>query len=266
MDELRRPFFFLALVLIAIVVLLEVGSSLAISASSSAGDTAALARDFARSLCNDQGICIDPSDAAKEAREAAAGTDAPPGLAIPSMALVDAAILFTVALMGLSLILPSSVHGRLQGLATLIVCVLILLAALALLIGAITLLLLMVSLFLAAPFGTLAYLAIYGSFPVGSANAILAYLLMLKLGFAVCLVLAHPRFLQNRGLVLIIATSLLLNLVIGLLHGFVPVILVSITDAIGAILVAVLALIWAIAFLVGSLSSILKALRFDRAT
>lgn len=266
MEELRRPLFFLALVLIAVVVLFELGSSLAISAGGNAADTATLARDFARTLCDEQDICIDPHDAAKEARDAAAGADAPPGLAIPSMALIDAAILFTVGLMGLSLLLPAALHGRAQGLMTLVVCVLILLAALGVLIGAIVLLIIMVSLFLAAPFGTLAYLAIYGSFPVGSANAALSYLLILKLGFAICLIFAHPRFLQNRGLVLIIATSLLLNLIVGLLHGFVPRILVSITDAVGAIIVAVLALIWAIAFLIGSLSSIAKALRFDRAT
>jgi hypothetical protein len=81
----------------------------------------------------------------------------------------------------------------------------------------------------------------------------------LKIGFVVCLVLAHQRFLQNKGLVLIVLTSLLANLIISFLHNFAPGILVSITDAIGAIVVGILAVIWAIVLLVFASISIVRA-------
>jgi VanZ family protein len=82
----------------------------------------------------------------------------------------------------------------------------------------------------------------------------------LKLGFVVCLLLAHQRFLQNKGLVLLVLTSLLANLIIGFLHNFVPLPLVSITDAIGAIVVAILAVIWALVLLIFAIISIIKAI------
>jgi hypothetical protein len=88
----------------------------------------------------------------------------------------------------------------------------------------------------------------------------------LKLAFAVVLLLAHQRFLQNKGLVLIILTSLLANVILSFLHGIVPRLLVSITDAIGAIVVGILAAVWALIFLIGSIPAIVKALRVDRAT
>jgi hypothetical protein len=86
----------------------------------------------------------------------------------------------------------------------------------------------------------------------------------LKVLFAVLLVLSHPRFLQNKGLVLLIATSLVANVVVAFLHGFVPLVMVSITDALAAIVVGILAAIWAILMLVGSLISIFKAIRIAR--
>jgi hypothetical protein len=45
----------------------------------------------------------------------------------------------------------------------------------------------------------------------------------------------------------------------------VPFILASITDMIGAIVVAVLAAIWALFYLIGSIPAIVKVLRVDRA-
>ena len=85
--------------------------------------------------------------------------------------------------------------------------------------------------------------------------------MLLKIGFAVCLVIAHQRFLQNRGLVLIVLTSLVAGIVVSFLHGFVPLILVSITDAVAAIIIGIIAVIWAIVLLVGSLVSVFKTAR-----
>jgi hypothetical protein len=45
------------------------------------------------------------------------------------------------------------------------------------------------------------------------------------------------------------------------LQGIVPVILVSITDALAAILFAIVAIIWAIVLLIGSIPGIVRALQ-----
>jgi len=82
----------------------------------------------------------------------------------------------------------------------------------------------------------------------------------LKIVFAICLVLAHQRFLQNKGLDLIIITSLVANLIIAFLHGLVPGFLVSITDTGAAIVVGVLAAIWTVVYLVGGVISVVKVI------
>ncbi|HYF01609.1 MAG TPA: hypothetical protein VEJ18_21990, partial [Planctomycetota bacterium] len=129
---------------------------------------------------------------------------------------------------------------------------------------ALALLILMVSLLLAPIFGTAAYFAIYGDFDRGRAAGLLSAFMLLKLVAAACLVLAHPRFLQNKGFVLILLTSLLAHVVTAFLHGLPPGFLVSITDAIAGIISAVLAAIWGLVLLVGSLPAVVKALRVDR--
>lgn len=85
--------------------------------------------------------------------------------------------------------------------------------------------------------------------------------MFLKLVFAGSLVAAQPRFLQNKGLVLLTLSSLLCNVVVTFLHGLVPGVLVSITDAVAGIVVAVVALIWAIVLLVGAVVGIVTAAR-----
>ena len=101
-------------------------------------------------------------------------------------------------------------------------------------------------------------------FDRGGAAATLGSLLFLKLAFGVLLLLSNPRFVETRKLVILALTSLLANVIVSLLHGFPPRILVSITDAIAAIVVAVLALVWAIVLLVGAVVSIVKLLRLSR--
>src|SRR5262249_55675388 len=129
---------------------------------------------------------------------------------------------------------------------------------------ALALLLLMFGLFVATPFGTLAYLAIWGFFDRGGAAVALSLILGLKVAFAVLLVLAQPRFLQNKGLVLLIATSLVANVAIAFLHGLVPLVMVSITDALAAVLVGVAAGIWALLALIGAVVSVARAIRIAR--
>ena len=188
----------------------------------------------------------------------------PPGVGVPYLALLDGLILYTFGLMGLSMVLPSGIHAKLQGIATLIVSLLMLLGSIALIIVTFIMLILMVTLLLAPIFGTLAYLALYGDFATGRAAGLLSTFMVLKLAAAVCLILSHPRFLQNKGLVLLVLTSLLAHVITGFLHGFPPGILVSITDAIAGLITAILAAIWSIILLIGSIISVVKAIRLDK--
>lgn len=230
-ESLRKPPFFVALIALVLVVLVELASV-----------------GFLGTVAN----------------EAYGGLENP-GYGIRYLALLDGLLLYTVALMAMSLLVPERVHGRVQGIVTLIFSLLLLLGAIALIFIAITLLVTMVSLLLAVPFGTIAYMAVFSDFSVGAARATLGALMTLKLVFAVALVLAQQRFLENKGLVLLILTSLLANVIISILHGFVPGFLVSITDDIGAIVVGILAVIWALVFLIGSIPAVIKALRVDKA-
>lgn len=93
---------------------------------------------------------------------------------------------------------------------------------------------------------------------------ILTLLMSLKLAFGILLYFAHPRFLENKGLVLIVLTSLLSQLIISCFQGFPPGFLISITDAVGAIVVGILAAIWALIILIGSVPAVVKAMRVDR--
>jgi len=182
------------------------------------------------------------------------------GMGIPYLALLDGLLVFTVILMACSLLIPERAQGRIQGVATLIVSLIVIIVGIAKIFTAIGKLLLMLGLLLAPIFGTIAYLIIFAGFPRGEAAASLSLLMTLKLFFAGFLVFAHQRFLQNKGLVLIVLTSLIATVIIGFLHGFVPGFLVSITDAVAAIIVAIIAIIWAIVFLVGSIISMVKAI------
>jgi hypothetical protein len=229
-EQIRKPLFLIAFGLIAVAVLVEIGSLAFVDVK---GD-----------------------DAAKALQSM--GADAP-GYGIPYLALLDGLLLFTVGLIGAGLIVPESIQARAQGMVTLVVTLLILLGSLALILHAIVKLAIMLGLFFAPPFGTLAYLALYGHFNTTAARVTLTLIMLLKCGFALFLLFAHQRFLQNKGLVLIILTSLLGTIIVSFLHGFLPLVMCSIMDVLAAIVVAVIAAIWAIFFLAGSINSVIKA-------
>lgn len=239
--ELRKPFFIIAIVAMLLVVLVELGSTLMIGGADAG---AALLGQAGR-----LGVEVPPS------------AEEPPGRGIPYLVLIDIILLYTVVLMGVGLLVPDRVHGRVQGVLTLIGSIILIIVAFILLIIAFIELLIMVALAFAPPFGTIAYLAIWGFFPRGDAAVILSLLMFLKLAFCVFLLLAHQRFLQNKGLVLLVLTSLLCNVIVAFLHGFVPIILVSIVDNIAAIIFAILAIVWGIILLIGSIPALVKAVR-----
>jgi hypothetical protein len=253
--ELRKPLFIAALVALGLCVLVELGASLVLPrpVASPADLQASIRAEGVEDEVDLQELLSVQKD-----------NPPTPGMGIPYLALVDGLFLLTLGLMGASLLIPERVHGQVQGVVSLVGAIVALLAGIAMLLAAIGLLLLMVSLFTAVPFGTIAYLAVWGFFNRGGAAATLGLLMTLKVAVGICLALAHPRFLQNKGLVLLYLTSLLANAVVSILHGWVPLVLVSITDALGAIVVAILGLIWAVVLLLGSLVSIVRVLKLKR--
>ena len=226
LDSLRKPLFIIALILLVIAVLVEMGSVLL-------------------------------AETIKNAPQ--------PGLGISYLVLIDGMLLYIICLIGVALILPERVYGRVQGVITFIVSLLILLGSIVLIFKALLLLMLMLSLLMAVPFGTIAYFALYADFNTKGAAVTLGIIMSLKLFFAGFLVFSHQRFLQNKSLIFLILTSLLASIIVSFLHGFVPGFLVSITDAIGALVIAIQAAIWAVFLLIGSIPAIIKALRVDRA-
>lgn len=188
-----------------------------------------------------------------------------PGVGITSLTLLDGIVLFAAALVSAGLLIPERIHGRVQGIATLLFAIMLLLGAIGGVFKWLGQLLLMITLLLAVPFGTAVYFANYSDFNRAGAGVTLSFLMILQLAFGICLVVAQQRFLQNKSLVLLVLTALLGTMLISLLHGLVPGFLASITDAVGAIIVGILAAIWAIILLVLSIPGIVRAARVDRA-
>lgn len=258
MGDLRRPFFIAALVLAVMLILVELGAAAVVG-----GNSPGLS-DIETVIPNDpeiRGAYDDLDDEQEEELLAGTSGERPPGLAISYLALIDGLLLLTVGLLGASLVIPPNAVGRVQGLTTLVVSIIVILVGIILALAAIIQLVLMVSLLLAVPFGTLAYLAKFGFFDRGGAALAISLVMLLKIGLLIGLFVAQQRFLQNKGLMLLVGTSLVATLIVSFLHGFVPLFLVSIADAIGAIVIAIIAIIWAIVLLVGSLNSLLRVAR-----
>ena len=261
-ENLRRIPFFVALALIVIAVLVELGSSELVQGPAQTSGEAfdRIVNSPAFLDATDDMDLGDRQDAIDRIRDAIESDDSPPGMGIRYLALVDVLLVFTTLMIALSLIVPEHLHGKLQGVVTLIFSFLLVLGALILTIVAFVLLLVMVALFFAPPFGTIAYLAVWGWFNTWAAAAILGVVMLLKLGFTGCLVVAHQRFLENKGLVLLVLTSLVCTIVIGFLHGIVPFVMVSITDAIAAIIFGIVAIVWGIVLLIGAIIAIVQAI------
>jgi len=187
-------------------------------------------------------------------------TEEAPGLGIPYLALLDGILAYTLGLMVLTIVMPDNLQAKVQGIVSAIIAFFLALATIILIFVALALLLLMVGLFFAVPFGTIIYFAAWGDFDKGAAAVILSLLLLLKIVATICLPIAHQRFLLAKGLILMIGTSFLATIIVSFLHGLVPGGLVSITDAVAAIIVGILALIWAIVMLVGSIVAAVQAL------
>ncbi len=181
-----------------------------------------------------------------------------PGLGIPSIALIDSLLVFVIGMMLLNILISPALVGKISGISTLIFSLVILITSTMLLMYSLTELTAMLALLLAVPFGTAVYFTLFAPFARAEAAMVLSLLILLKVVFAILLVMSNPRFLENKGLVFLIFTVLLVNILVGFLHGFPPGFLVSITDALAAIIVALTGLIWSLNLLIRSLPAILK--------
>ena len=254
-NELRWPFFIVAAIVLLIVIGLEASTSF-IPVSF---DSALMRAQTADSLKNSDLSDDDKSDITNQMVQQARSSAKPPGLAIPYKALLDGLLLYAVLLMVASK-LWERVASRVQGLVTLIVSIVLMLAAIVLAIKACVEVMVMIGLFTSAPFGTIAYLAIWGFFPTGTASAMLGLSLVLTLVFTILLALANQRFLQIKSLVALIITSTVCCFVIGFLHSFVPGFLASITDRIAAIVVMIVLILWCIYLAIMAIISISKVI------
>lgn len=263
LPRLRKLAVVVALVLMVVIVAIEAGAPLLAPAqapqgagefdwntlAASAGDL--LPAEVSDLISGDSGVTD----------QLTAPAERPPGWAVRALAFVDAVTLLTILLIAASHIVPAPVVAKTQGVITLVFAVLLLIAAVLFILLVVVQLFVMLGLLLAIPFGTLIYLITFGAFDRAGAAALLTWLFGLKLMFGACLVIANERYLQNVGLVLAVLTTLVASIVVSFLHGIVPIILVSITDAIAALIVAVIAIVWAIVLLIGAILSIVALAR-----
>ncbi len=218
MQTLRKPFFYAAFILLILVLLIELSTSMF---------TGIFDIDI-------------------------------PGLGISAIALIDSLLVFVISMMLLNVLVSPALVGKISGISTFIFSLVILIVSIILLMRGLVELIAMISLLLAVPFGTAAYFAEYASFARTAAAITLSVLITFKLIFSVLLVLSNQRFLENRGLIFLIFTTLLVNILVGFLHAFPPGFLVSITDALAAIIVSLIGIIWSLNFLIRSIPAILK--------
>lgn len=243
-----------AAVAMVLVVAIEAGAGFLLSAVPADAEALQTALDA-------EDIDGDERDAALAQLDNVADAGAAPGRAIPALALLDLFLMLTFAALAAAGMVPHRILARVNAPAHLVASVVVILVGIVALLATVALLLLMVSLFVAAPFGTITYLVRWGFFPRGGAQTVLGILLVLKLVVASAAVIASPRILTNKGPVALMLTSLALQMVVGFLLAVVPRPLVSIADALAAIIVIIVAIIWAIVMLVGSIGGSLKALK-----
>jgi hypothetical protein len=185
-----------------------------------------------------------------------------PGIGIRMSGLVSILLAFSLVLMLLDPIpVWQKIAPRLLGIFTLIVMIIGIILTLIAVLAALQLLLLMISLLLATPFGTIAYLALWGDFDTDASRKVLGLVMLLQVVGAILVLVVNPSLLKNIFLLLLFASALGITFLLGFLHALPPSFLVSITDAIGGIVAGILAAIWMIVFLLGSLPAILRAIR-----
>jgi hypothetical protein len=157
------------------------------------------------------------------------------------------------------LIIDRSAVAKVRGPAFAIVAILMILSAITILVKALVSLIVMIALLLSIPFGTIIYMILYAGFDTSAASLALHALFALKVACFVCIIAASGYFIANIGLVFLFGTSVILQLVINFLYSFPPRFLLAIADRIGAILVSIVAIIWALIAGIGGIIAFAKA-------
>jgi hypothetical protein len=260
--ELRPWALWVSLAAILLATLACVGAGFALAPPSLENRIASLTTPGNESSLPD-GISSDDLDTLNTA---AFNPDAanPPGLGIPSLALVNGLLFIVIALTALPLIIGNRPTALVNGIVSVLGGLVAVLVGIMMAIVAFVALTLMITLFLATPFGTLAYLAVFGFFDVSTSSAVLGLVLLLQLVGVVFLVVAQQRFLASKRLMFFILIALLLTFLTTVLHSIVPIVLVSITDALAALISAVVGIVWGLAVLIGGLISLVKQLQLGR--
>lgn len=185
-----------------------------------------------------------------------------PGIGIFALFFIDVVLAYNLFLIGLDFLPTRAAFARIQGVITLVLSVLLLLFTFfVFVLGTFTMLMLMLGLLMSPPFGTLAYFAIWGDFETGQAKFILGVVMLFKLGGALAIVLSNPSFLKNKGFVALFACSVGATFLLGLLHAFPPFFLVSITDAVGAIVAGIVGAFWMGYNAFGAIFAVIRAVR-----
>ena len=228
--NIRRSITFISWALIAVIVSIEIGSSLGLLS-------------YVVGIFESLGWLKEGSSSAKS-----------PGIGIAALAFIDGILLYSWSTIKAGSVIPEKILTPSMKIANICFFFLMLMAAITSIFVAIALITVMVSLLLAIPFGTIVYMIKFGSFATGAATSTLAILMSLKILFAITLVVGEKRLFHDyRIFLLLLVTSFVANIIIGFVHGIVPGFLVSITDAIGAIIVAIIAVIWLIFMFLGSI-------------
>ena len=187
--------------------------------------------------------------------------ESPPGLGGPYLALLDGILLVTTIVFGAGHLRPDGLIARIASVLWLVLSLLGILASFLMALAALQAIMLMLALLMSSPFGTLAYLALFADFPAGKAIAALSFLMVLKLAFLVMLAITDLGYLKNKPLMLVTGLSIAATWLTSFLIALPPRFLASITDSVAALVTSIIALVWLVFILFGSVMGVLQGLR-----
>ncbi|HEX7079407.1 MAG TPA: hypothetical protein VF329_00130 [Gammaproteobacteria bacterium] len=191
-------------------------------------------------------------------RNAAGMPESLPGLGGPYLALLDGILLYFVVVTSLGYFRFKAQVAKAAAVAGLILSLVGVVVSFLLIVAAFLAIMLMLGLLFAAPFGTLAYLDLFANFPKQRAIEALSFIMLLKVFFLFMLALTDLGYLKNKLLVILIGLSMLATWLTSMLIAWPPGFLSSITDAVGALVTAVIAFVWLIVTLVASILGIAR--------
>ena len=185
-----------------------------------------------------------------------------PGIGIKSLSLINLLMAFTMTLMMLEMV-PAwqRIGPKVLGVITAVLTFIGLLFAVFWIYKAFSLFFLMIGLLFSPPFGTAAYSLNWGRFPTVGAKKILSVVMFLQVGGLLAAVLVNPTLIKNVGLVFLGGTAIGLTVLLGFLHALPPSFVVSITDAVGAIIACIVSSIWMLIFCFSGVKSTIKSVK-----